>query len=131
MNRNLQRDWVFKYIYQDNFNQDDDYKKFLMDNDIKSFDFLESSISSYIKNRDYLSKLVEDNINQNINRLNKVESSILYLSLNEMVFLKIPVSVSINEAVNLAKKYGDESCYKKINKILGDITRKENLWEMP
>ena len=55
--------------------------------------------------------------------------AILYLSLNEIYYLGVPVSVSINEAVNLAKKYSDKDDYKLINSILGSIVRKDGKWE--
>ena len=35
----------------------------------------------------------------------------------------IPVGVSINEAVELAKKYGDERSFAFINSVLGKISR--------
>ena len=61
--------------------------------------------------------------------MEKVVRSIIYLSINEIYFLDIPVSVSINEAVNLAKKFSGEDDYKIVNLILGTIVRKDNKWE--
>ena len=38
--------------------------------------------------------------------------------------LDIPVSVSINEAVNIAKEYSTSDGYKFINSVLGKIAEK-------
>ena len=38
--------------------------------------------------------------------------------------MDIPVSVSINEAVELAKTYADDNDYQMINSVLGKIVRK-------
>ena len=58
------------------------------------------------------------------NRLSRVALSLLRLASYEMLYEKdIPVSVSINEAVELAKKYGggDDSTF--INGVLGGLAR--------
>lgn len=60
------------------------------------------------------------------NRLSRVALSLLRLASYEMLYEKdIPVSVSINEAVELAKKYGggDDSAF--INGVLGGLARSE------
>ena len=57
-------------------------------------------------------------------RLSKVALSLLRLALYEMTFVDdIPVSVSINEAVNLAKKYGDADDAPFINGVLGSASK--------
>ncbi len=54
-----------------------------------------------------------------VNRIGKVEVSILRLALFEMLHdEEVPVKVAINEAVELAKKYGGESSPQFINGIL-------------
>ncbi len=59
-----------------------------------------------------------------MNRLSKVSLSLLRLALYEMKFEPdIPVSVSINEAVNLAKKYGGAEDAPFINGVLGSAAK--------
>lgn len=59
-----------------------------------------------------------------INRLSKVDLSILRLSVYEISFRDdIPFNVSVNEAVELAKKYSNEDAGSFINGILGKVTR--------
>ncbi len=58
-------------------------------------------------------------------RLSKVTLSILRLALYEMLYVEeSPVSVAINEAIELAKTYGDEEEAPFINGILGAVSRK-------
>lgn len=59
-------------------------------------------------------------------RLSKTALSILRLATYEMIFEDdIPQSVSINEAVELAKKYSSEEEAALINGVLGSISRQE------
>ena len=56
------------------------------------------------------------------NRISKVSRSILRLATYEMLYLAdIPASVSLNEAIELAKKYEDEKARPFINGILNGI----------
>ncbi len=60
----------------------------------------------------------------NKTRLSRVSLTILRLALYEMLWEEeIPVSVSINEAVELAKLYGSEADATFINGVLGGISR--------
>ncbi len=55
-----------------------------------------------------------------INRLPKVTLSILRLAMGEIDYMEdIPNSVAINEAVELAKKYGGEDDAPYVNGVLG------------
>ena len=54
-----------------------------------------------------------------IDRIGKVELAILRLAVYEIIYDdSIPASVSINEAVEIAKKYGPEDSYAFVNGIL-------------
>lgn len=58
-------------------------------------------------------------------RLSRVALAILRLAIYEMQWVEdIPVSVSINEAVELAKRYGGEADAAFINGVLGGIARR-------
>lgn len=57
-------------------------------------------------------------------RISRVALSIMRLAVYEMLFVEdIPVSVSINEAVELAKKYGGDDDSSFVNGVLGGISR--------
>lgn len=130
MKRTNQREWVFKLIYQDTINKIENLDELLENHKLsKDQKFIVDSIDSYISNFDEIEKKLDENINRAMPKLSRVVRSIIYLSINEIYFLDIPVSVSINEAVNLAKKFSGEDDYKIVNLILGTIVRKDNKWE--
>ena len=61
-------------------------------------------------------------------RISKVDLSILRLALYEILYRDdIPVSVSINEAVELAKKFGGDRTSSFVNGILGNFVRNRNV----
>lgn len=129
MNRAEQREWVFKLIYQDMISHTDDIDKIIEENGLSDEEFVKESINSYFSNISSIEEKLKENLDSRSKRLAKVLRAILYLSLNEIYYLGVPVSVSINEAVNLAKKYSDKDDYKLINSILGSIVRKDGKWE--
>ena len=54
----------------------------------------------------------------------KVSVSILRLAITEMTYFEdIPYQVSINEAIELAKKYGDDDASSFVNGILDNIAK--------
>ena len=58
-----------------------------------------------------------------LDRIGKVDRSILRLAIQEMRMAETPTSVIINEAVELAKKYSSPEAAKFINGILGTYAR--------
>ncbi len=57
-----------------------------------------------------------------LDRMPLVDKSLLRLAAFEMIYIdEVPVSVSINEAVNLAKDFGGEDSPRFVNGILGRI----------
>ncbi len=59
-----------------------------------------------------------------VERLGAVERSILRLAIYEIVFRDdVPVPVSVNEAVELAKRFGDDDAPRFINGVLGSVVR--------
>jgi len=79
-----------------------------------------AAISEHISDID---EIISANIdNWKIDRLPRTDLAILRLAVCEMKYIDdIPVPVSINEAVNLARKYGDEKSYAFVNSVLGKI----------
>lgn len=62
-------------------------------------------------------------LNWSLSRIAKVDLAILKLSICEIVYMnkEVPVKVSINEAIDLAKLYCDDKSPKFINGILGSV----------
>lgn len=128
MNRRQQREWVFKLIYQDSINDIKDNNDLYQNHDLSEDEiYIIKSINSYKDHYDEIVAKLEDNLSTKFSNISRIAKSIIYLSINEIYYMDIPVSVSINEAVDLAKKYSTNDEYKIINKILGDIVRKDKI----
>jgi len=57
-----------------------------------------------------------------LDRIGKAELTILRIAVFESLFdEEVPVGVAVNEAVELAKKYGDDNASSFVNGILGKI----------
>ena len=63
-----------------------------------------------------------------LDKINRVDLSILRLAIWEILFseAKIPNKVIIDEAIEIAKEYGNESSSSFINAVLGSIIKPEN-----
>jgi len=65
--------------------------------------------------------------NWKIERIAKVDLAVLRLSVTELMYFdEIPDSASINEAVELAKKYGGDDSGKFVNGILGRVVKEKD-----
>lgn len=126
MKRTEERDWVIKLIYQHDINPIDnhDINKQLDYQNLKS-DFVKDSVESILANIDEIDSIIDNNlIDQSFKSLLAIEKSILRVAVNEFVIAKsVPTSVSINEAVELSKKYGNDKSFKLINGVLSSIAK--------
>ena len=66
-------------------------------------------------------------INWEVKRMPGIDRNILRMAICEMRFAeeKIPVTVAINEAVELAKRFGSEASARFVNGVLGKLMREE------
>ena len=87
--------------------------------------FVEKIFNGVLENIEEIDSFIERNLkNWGKNRLSKIAMAILRESTYEILYRKdIPISVSINEAVELAKKYGAEQESRFVNGILGAISK--------
>ena len=70
------------------------------------------------KNNDSLNKSITDNSSMEIKSIGEIEVSILRQSIFEIENTDIDYPIVINEAVKLAKKFGQEDSYRFINGVL-------------
>ena len=56
-----------------------------------------------------------------IDRLGNTDQAILRIGIYELLYTKTPEIVCINEAIELAKKYSDDSVRKMINGVLDKV----------
>lgn len=90
--------------------------------------FVADVLSKTLDNIDAIDSVIACHIDRdwNINRLCKIDLAILRESICEMKYLDdIPVSVTINEAVELAKKFSYPEAASFINGILGSVSKNE------
>ncbi|MGN0558971.1 MAG: transcription antitermination factor NusB [Acutalibacteraceae bacterium] len=121
------REQIFLLCFEKLFN--DDSFEDIIENTIDSRDLqldkkaIETA-KRIIENSEQIDSYISENLKKGwkISRLSRVSLSVMRLAVYEMLFEeKIPVSVSINEAVELAKKYSDDAPF--INGVLGAIAR--------
>lgn len=88
--------------------------------------FLEDLVIGTTKNLDEIDKHISGNLEKwTIERLGNIDRSILRMATYELIFLEdIPYSVSMDEAIELAKKFGDDNSSKFINSVLSKIKNK-------
>ena len=70
------------------------------------------------QNKQTIDKMIEQNSKLEIKDIGEIELSILRSMLFEMQQKTVDRSISLSEAIRLAKKYGQDSSYKFINAIL-------------
>lgn len=134
MNRSEARDMAFKFLYQVEVQKENNEKAiniFFENNEIESKDaqkYILSVANGVNENLEDITELIKKNLKQDwkIERISKVTLAILKLAIYEIVYAKIPFKVVINEAVELAKKYGEDSSSAFVNGILASIV-KENI----
>lgn len=92
-------------------------------------------VRSYTNNCDVIDAMIEQRLKGwEVDRVSRVNMAILRLAVAEMNYVDPDIdSVVINEAVELAKKYGSDTDYQFINGVLGAIARaaQGGTFEMP
>lgn len=133
MTRKEAREWIVKFIFQITINETfekEEVESFInhFEIDEKHRDFIEGSIFSILDNLDEIDeKIIANLIGWDFNRLYCIDKSILRVATNEILYDdNIPPRVSINEAVEIAKKYSSEDSYRFINGVLGSISKGED-----
>lgn len=133
MNRSQARELAFKLLYQI------EIQKAVTNEDIELFfetnEITDKQAKEYIKDVVYgnsdKSKEILDMISKNlkenweIERISKVNLALLKLAIYEIVYKELPFKVVINEVVELAKKYGEETSHSFINGILASVVKEK------
>jgi N utilization substance protein B len=85
--------------------------------------FAEGIVAGVVENREALDKLIkEQSTNWSISRMTRVDLNILRIATFELLFRSdIPKNVTMNEAIEVAKKFGTEESPAFINGILDEI----------
>ncbi len=128
MTRKQAREEAFILIFEKEFNDDalaDIISLAEEVRDIKADEYVKKVFFGVFENIEKIDGIISQNaVGWSINRITKTALAILRLALFEMEFYdEIPVSVSINEAVELAKKYATKEDASFINGILSTVAK--------
>lgn len=128
MNRHLSRMVAMQAIYEWNFRQDVDLDELIersiseFSNDVDS-KYIRDLINGVIKNSKTIDKEIETCAPEwPIEQISHIDKSILEIAIFELTHSDdIPPKVAINEAVELAKQFGNNNSSKFINGVLGSV----------
>lgn len=130
MSRKNAREGAMKLLYQmeSNDNFSDDELNIYLENftfDKMEEKYIVESINEITKELETIDAYIEDNLDSwSIHRLAKVDLAVLRISIYEILYRKdIPVEVSINEAIEIVKKYSNNDSFKFVNGVLGGFVK--------
>lgn len=130
MNRSAIREQAFKLIYsleiQKQSSLDEAIELFLDSNEITdkvAIEYIKDALYGIEEHKEDIIANIEKNLKKEwkIERISKIDFAILKLAIYEIKYKDIPFKVVINEAVELAKKYGEDTSKNFVNGILASI----------
>lgn len=128
------REHIFKMLFQIEFNDPADmpdhlkyYFEMLEDAADKDKKYIQEKYEAVVRHVPEIDVLLNENAEGwKTVRMNKVDLTILRLAVYELKWDEdIPEGVAINEAVELAKRFGGESSSSFVNGILGKLAKQE------
>lgn len=130
--RSEARQEAFKLIFQTEVNRDD--IEFLIDEMLlhkpeskQNIDYIRAVLFGTLEKEEEIKKDIADNLSGGwkIERISRVSYALLKLAVYEIKYMEdIPMKVSINEAVELDKKFDEPDNSAFINGVLGSFCRK-------
>ena len=92
-------------------------------------EFALTLVKGVMSNLAEIDKMIKNYTNNwSLDRITNIDRNILRIAIYEILYLQnIPKSVSINEAVELAKKYGTRSSFSFVNGVLGRINKNDKI----
>lgn len=134
MKRSAIREAAFKLIYsfeiQEPENLEEQIDLYLECEEItdkEAKEYIVDAINGIRKHIDEINNLIKKNLKADwtIERISKVDFSILKLAIYEIKYKGIPYKVAINEALEISKKYGEEASKNFINGILASVVKEQ------
>lgn len=132
--RRLAREELFKLVFEaemldldikdvyDNYLKREEALK-----DEKKLEFLKKYTNGISENITFIRDEIKKNMeNWELKRVGNVERSLLVISTYEILKEDIATEIVVNEAVELAKEYGDIKAYEFINGVLAKIIKANN-----
>ncbi len=132
MSRTKTRDLAYKLIYslevQSDCELEEQIELYIQNNDIsdeETIKYIKNTASGIKKYNLEIENIIKSCLKPkwSIDRISKINLSILKLAIYEIKYTQIPYKVEINEAVELAKRYGEETSSKFINGALASAVK--------
>lgn len=132
MNRTEMRENAFKLIYsleiQKVENVQEQINLYFESNNITDEEakkYIANAVNGIEEHQEKILKDIETNLKEEwkLSRISKMDLTILKLAIYEIKYTDVPYKVSINEAVELAKKYGEDKSKKFVNGILASVVK--------
>lgn len=130
MNRTEMREQAFKLIYSLEIQKKEDLEEainlYIESNEItnkNAIEYIKEAIFGIEQNKEEIISNIEKNLKKDwkIERISKIDLSILKLAIYEIKYTEVPYKVVINEAVELSKKYGEDNSRNFVNGVLASI----------
>lgn len=132
MNRTEMRENAFKLIYsleiQKVENVQEQINLYFESNNITDEEakkYIANAVNGIEEHQEEILKDIETNLKEEwkLSRISKMDLTILKLAIYEIKYTDVPYKVSINEAVELAKKYGEDKSKNFVNGILASVVK--------
>ena len=134
MKRSAIRELAFRLVYsleiQKPENLEEQIELYLECNEVEedeAKEYIKDAVLGIKEHIDEIKELIEKNLKADwkIDRISKIDLGLLKLAIYEIKYKKIPYKVAINECLELAKKYGEESSKNFVNGILASVVKEE------
>ena len=131
LTRREEREQAFILLFEKSFNPEIEvtelYETAIENEIISESEFSKNLALKVTETVEEIDGIIEKNLkNWKMNRISKVALAVMRLAICEMRFFDdIPVGVSINEAVELCKKYAAKDDYSFVNGILSAVAKEE------
>ena len=136
MNKSNLREEIFKLVYSLEVQKEDESSQidlYLENSELsdKEKEKIKEEVCKIIDLKEDIENQISKNLKSgwSIERISKVNISILRIAIYEMIYGKLPYKVVINEAFELAKKYGEEASASFINGVLASVVKDNNITE--
>ena len=129
-NKRKSREQAFIILFEKSFNTElsvDEIMDIAVETEVISKDKMTADIVRKAEEHEEIDAVIERNLKGwSKQRISKVSLALLRMAVCEMkYFEKVPVGVSINEAVEICKVYGSDEDKSFVNGILGSISREK------
>lgn len=120
------REKIMTILYQINIYRKDkieySIEEVIKENNVLGNDFVKQIVYGVLQNEKEIDKIIDKYMSDwTVKRLGNIDQAIFRMSAYELLYTDTPSVVSINEGVELSKKYSDEKVSKMLNAVLDKI----------